>query len=79
MNKITNNKIFKRIIITIIIFIILIITATIAIGNYFVNYAIARSGNGGDRKIKNENIYFSNRSSLWFAVRNFRSIRSSRF
>ena len=55
MNKITNNKIFKRIIITIIIFIILIITATIAIGNYFVNYAIARSGNGGDRKIKNEN------------------------
>ena len=29
------------------------IVATIGIGNYFVNYAILRTGNGGDREVKN--------------------------
>lgn len=34
--------------------IILIAGISYGIGNYFVNYAIARSGNGGDRQVKDE-------------------------
>ena len=51
-----NNKlnILKRILIVILILVIIIIGATIGNGNYFVNYAISRTGNGGDREIKNE-------------------------
>ena len=51
-----NNKknILKRIIIVILSLIIIIIGATVGIGNYFVNYAISRAGNGGDREVKNE-------------------------
>ena len=52
--KNNKKKILKRIIILILSLIIIIIGATIGIGNYFVNYAISRTGNGGDREIKNE-------------------------
>ena len=38
--------------------IVVIISAivTIGIGNYFVNYAILRTGNGGDREVKNKEV-----------------------
>ena len=55
MNK--ENKSKKVIKITAIILVILIILGialTEGIGNYFVNYAIARSGAGGDRKVSEE-------------------------
>ena len=55
MNK--ENKSKKVIKITTIILVILIILGialTEGIGNYFVNYAIARSGAGGDRKVSEE-------------------------
>ena len=52
--KNNKKKILKRIIIVILSLIIIIIGATIGIGNYFVNYAISRTGNGGDREVKNE-------------------------
>lgn len=45
------KSLLKKIIIAIIIFIIIWIVATIGIGNYFVEYAIARTGNGGDREV----------------------------
>lgn len=48
-----NNKILKRLIVILLIIIIVCIIATIGIGNYFVDYAILRSGNGGDREVKN--------------------------
>ncbi len=48
------KKIIKTIIISITILIILIAGISYGIGNYFVNYAIARSGNGGDRQVKDE-------------------------
>lgn len=47
-------KIIKRLLITLVIIIFIWIIATIGIGNYFVNYAIVRTGNGGDREVKNE-------------------------
>lgn len=47
-------KILKRILIAIIILMIVIVIATIGIGNYFVNYAIYRNGDGGDRQVKEE-------------------------
>ena len=46
-------NILKKLLIIILIVVILSIVATIGIGNYFVNYAIVRSGNGGDREVKN--------------------------
>ena len=52
--KNNKKKILKRIIIVILSLIIIIIGATVGIGNYFVNYAISRAGNGGDREVKNE-------------------------
>ena len=48
------EKILKIIIAIIIILILLGVGLTEVIGNYFVNYAIARSGAGGDRKISQE-------------------------
>ena len=48
------KKIIKKVLIALLIIVIIIILATIGIGNYFVNYAIARSGNGGDRQVKDE-------------------------
>ena len=48
------NKIIKRLLIAFLIIIIICVIATIGIGNYFVNYAILRTGNGGDREVKNE-------------------------
>ena len=48
------EKILKIIIIVLLILILLGVSLTEVIGNYFVNYAIARSGNGGDRKISQE-------------------------
>ena len=44
----------KKILITLLIIVIIIVLATIGIGNYFVNYAIARTGDGGNREVKNE-------------------------
>ena len=43
----------KRLLIAVLIIVIISIVATIGIGNYFVNYAILRTGNGGDREVKN--------------------------
>lgn len=48
------EKILKIIIAILIILILLGVGLTEVIGNYFVNYAIARSGAGGDRKISQE-------------------------
>ena len=47
------TSIIKKIFIAIVMLAIIIILATIGIGNYFVNYAILRTGSGGDRKVKN--------------------------
>ena len=45
---------------------------TIGIGNYFVNYAILRSGDGGDREVKNENAQIIlRRKKLKYYVKNF--------
>lgn len=46
-------KILKRLLIVLLIVVAISIIATIGIGNYFVNYAILRTGNGGDREVKN--------------------------
>ena len=54
MENIKKKKIIKTIIISMTILIILIAGISYGIGNYFVNYAIARSGNGGDRQVKDE-------------------------
>ena len=54
MENIKKKKIIKTIIISITILIILIAGISYGIGNYFVNYAIARGGNGGDRQVKDE-------------------------
>ena len=48
-----NKILLKRLLITVLIIVIISIVATIGIGNYFVNYAILRTGNGGDREVKN--------------------------
>ena len=48
------EKILKTIIAILLILILLGVGLTEVIGNYFVNYAIARSGAGGDRKISQE-------------------------
>lgn len=48
------EKILKIIIAMLLILILLGVGLTEVIGNYFVNYAIARSGAGGDRKISQE-------------------------
>lgn len=48
-----NKILLKRLLIVVFIIVIISIVATIGIGNYFVNYAILRTGNGGDREIKN--------------------------
>lgn len=51
-----NNKqnILRNILIAILIIVIISIVVTIGIGNYFVNYAISRTGNGGNREVKNK-------------------------
>ena len=51
-----NLKIVKRLLIAVLTIIIIGIIVTIAIGNYFVDYAILRTGNGGDREVKNNDI-----------------------
>ena len=50
------KNIIKKILITLLIIVIIIVLATIGIGNYFVNYAILRTGNGGDREVKNTEV-----------------------
>ena len=42
-------NILKKLLIAIGIVVIISVITTIGIGNYFVNYAILRMGNGGDR------------------------------
>ena len=51
-----NKILLKRLLIAVLIIVIISIVATIGIGNYFVNYAILRTGNGGDREVKNADI-----------------------
>ena len=46
-------NILKKLLIAIGIVVIISVITTIGIGNYFVNYAILRMGNGGDREVKN--------------------------
>ena len=48
------SKVLKRILIVILSIIIISIIITVGVGNYFVNYAILRTGNGGDREVKNK-------------------------
>ena len=48
-----NIILLKRLLIVVLIIVIISIIATVGIGNYFVNYAILRTGNGGDRELKN--------------------------
>ena len=48
------NKIIKRLLIAFLIIIIICVIATLGIWNYFVNYAIVRTGDGGNREVKNE-------------------------
>ena len=48
-----NKILLKRLLIAVLIIVIISIVATIGIGNYFVNYALLRTGNGGDREVKN--------------------------
>ena len=48
------SKVLKRILIVILAIIIICIIITVGVGNYFVNYAILRTGNGGDREVKNK-------------------------
>lgn len=50
------TKILRKIGIFILIFGILTLIATLGIGNYFVDYAITRAGNGGNREVKNEDV-----------------------
>lgn len=50
------SKILKILFIIIFAIILISVVLTIGIGNYFVNYAIFRSGDGGDRKVKNEDV-----------------------
>ena len=47
------TKILKKLLIALLIIIVVLIFTTIGIGNYFVNYTILRTGNGGDREVKN--------------------------
>lgn len=49
-------NILKKLLIAIGIVVIISVIATIGIGNYFVNYAILRTGNGGDREVKNKEV-----------------------
>lgn len=48
-----NKILLKRLLIVVLIIVIISIIATVGIENYFVNYAILRTGNGGDREVKN--------------------------
>ena len=57
------NKILKRILAVILTIIIIIWIATIAIGGYFVRYALYRDGAGGNREIKNEQVKIENQDS----------------
>ena len=50
------KNIMKKILIATGIVVIISVIATIGIGNYFVNYAILRTGNGGDREVKNKEV-----------------------
>ena len=51
-----SKNISKKIITTIVTILILILITTIAIGGYFVRYALYRDGAGGNREIKNEQV-----------------------
>lgn len=46
----------KILLIIISLIVLISVVLTIGIGNYFVNYAILRSGDGGKREIKNEDV-----------------------
>ena len=50
------SKIIKKMIIVIATIMVVGIVVIIGIGNYFVDYAIARTGNGGDREVKNADL-----------------------
>jgi len=57
------NKILKRILAVILTTIIVLWIATIAVGGYFVRYALYRDGAGGNREIKNEQVKIENQDS----------------
>lgn len=44
----------KILVVTIFVIVLISTMLTVGIGNYFVNYAILRSGGGGDREVQNE-------------------------
>ena len=48
------NRIKKVLAIIIVAIILIGVLLTVGIGNYFVNYAIVRSGDGGNREIKED-------------------------
>ncbi|MBP3463366.1 MAG: alpha/beta hydrolase [Clostridia bacterium] len=52
-NKNRKSRVLKIVLIIILALIIISVGLTIGIGNYFVNYALLRSGDGGDREVKN--------------------------
>ena len=52
--KTRKRKVLKKLLIIILLIVLISVLLTIGIGNYFVNYAILRSGDGGNREIKNE-------------------------
>ncbi len=54
------KKILKRVLIAVVAIVIICIIATIGIGNYFVDYAIARTGDGGNREVIEDNIIVEN-------------------
>lgn len=47
------SKVLKIFLIIVLVLITISVIATFGIGNYFVSYAILRTGNGGDREVKN--------------------------
>lgn len=60
MEKKKSLFLLKKVIISTIILLIICIVAIIGIGNYFVEYAIARTGSGGDREVVEENVIIQN-------------------
>lgn len=50
--KIQKAKLLNKLLIVVLMLIIICIFIALLIGNYFVNYALLRTGNGGDRKVK---------------------------
>lgn len=50
--KLQKANLLNKLLIVVLILIIIFLSTALFIGNYFVNYALLRSGNGGARKVK---------------------------